>query len=189
MSQLYRVLYCSRNSVPGGLESVAADIANILAVSRSNNARDGITGGLLFSRNCFAQVLEGTTEAVEAAFERIQCDERHSDVTVLQAGPIAARDFPGWSMAFTGADTASPLASVVMAHAFSGQSSAGGDVLDTLKQLVVRETKWLAPLHEPRSRCRGEDFSYTRPRSDVFRCSSQESTGCPSQAGAGINLP
>ena len=146
MSQLYRVLYCSRNSISGGTEAIAANVQAILAASRENNARDGITGGLLFSEGCFAQVLEGPVDAVEGAFERIQCDDRHSDVTVLQVGPIATRDFPDWSMGFTGtAADGSRLGGVTLADAFSGQSSAGGKVLDMLRSVVVRETEWLAP--------------------------------------------
>lgn len=149
MIQLHRVLYCSRNLIPGAPEAVAADIRGILAVSRRNNARDGITGGLLFSEGCFAQVLEGPLDAVEGAFERIQCDERHSDVTVLQSGPIATRDFPDWSMAFAGPDAASsPITGVQMAGAFAGQSNDGDKLLDMLKAVIVRETEWLAPVSE-----------------------------------------
>lgn len=150
MTQLHRVLYCSRNIIPGALEAVAADVREILAVSRVNNARDGVTGGLLFSEGCFAQVLEGPQDAVEAAFERIQCDPRHCEVVVLQSDPIATRDFPDWSMAFAGTDAASsPLAQATLATAFSGQSSAGDNVLDMLKGLVARETDWLASAAVP----------------------------------------
>lgn len=148
MIQLHRVLYCSRNLIPGAPEAVAADIRSILATSRRNNSRDGITGGLLFSEGCFAQVLEGPLDAVERAFERIQCDERHSDVTVLQSGPIATRDFPDWSMAFAGPDAASPIAGTRMPDAFSGQSNDGDKLLDMLKAVIVRETEWLAPVPE-----------------------------------------
>lgn len=149
MTQLHRVLYCSRNLIPGTPEAVAADIRSILATSRSNNARDGITGGLLFSEGCFAQVLEGPLDAVESTFERIQCDERHSDVTVLQSGPIATRDFPDWSMAFAGPDAADgPITGVQMADAFAGQSSDGDKLLDMLRAVIVRETEWLAPASE-----------------------------------------
>jgi len=149
MTQLHRVLYCSRNLIPGTPEAVAADIGSILATSRRNNARDGITGGLLFSDGCFAQVLEGPLDAVEGAFERIQCDERHSDVTVLQSGPIPARDFPDWSMAFAGPDAAgNPLADARMAGAFAGQSDDGDKLLDMLKAVITREGEWLAPVPE-----------------------------------------
>lgn len=145
MTQLHRVLYCSRNLIPGAPEAVAAHIRGILATSRRNNARDGITGGLLFSEGCFAQVLEGPLDAVESAFERIQCDDRHSDVTVLQSGPIAARDFPGWSMAFAGPDAASPIEDTRIDRAFAGQSGGGDKLLDMLKAVITRESEWLSP--------------------------------------------
>ena len=145
MTQLHRVLYCSRNLIPGGPEAVAADIRSILAASRRNNARDGITGGLLFSQGCFAQVLEGPLDAVETTFERIQCDERHADVTVLRSGPITARDFADWSMAFAGPDAASPFAAAGMADAFAARSDRGDTLLGLLRAVITREAEWLAP--------------------------------------------
>ena len=148
MPPLHRVLYCSRNLIPGGAGAfsgaVAADVGRILAASRRNNARDGITGALLFSEGCFAQVLEGPLDAVESAFERIQCDGRHSDVTVLQSGPITARDFPDWSMAFTGPDAVSPLLGARMADAFAGRSGHGDELLGLLRAVITRESEWLA---------------------------------------------
>src|ERR1700712_4924660 len=99
--QLYRILYCSRSTLEG-TGTANAEIRQILAKSRANNSRDGITGGLFFSDQCFAQVLEGPAANVESAFERIQCDEGHCEVIVLEAGPIKSRDFPEWSMAFAG---------------------------------------------------------------------------------------
>ena len=144
MPRLCRVLYCSRNAIAGDVAAVAANVQAILATSRANNARDAITGGLLFSEGCFAQVLEGPAAAVEAAFERIQCDERHSEVTVLQAGAVATRDFPGWSMGFAGTSRhGGLLGGVALADAFSVQSGAGGQVLDLLRAVVVREAEWL----------------------------------------------
>ena len=145
MTELYRVLYCSRNCIAGDADTATAEIMSILAVSRENNAREGITGGLLFSTGCFAQVLEGLPAAVQATFERIQCDDRHNDVIVLEAGVITERAFPDWSMAFAGGDAgASPLAGGALADAFSGRPGVGSKVLDVLKAVVVRETRWLA---------------------------------------------
>ncbi len=144
MTRLYRVLYCSRNGILGDPDVVAADILAILAKSRRNNARDDVTGGLLFSTGCFAQVLEGPVDAVEAAFERIQCDERHAEVTVLRAGPVAARDFPDWSMGFAGAAASAPLCAELLRDAFAGRSSGGDELFGILKSVVVRETEWLA---------------------------------------------
>ncbi len=139
MNQLYRILYCSRSTVEMNVE----DIRRILDVSRRNNARDDVTGGLFFSSQCFAQVLEGPIEAVERTFERIQCDERHSEVTILEAGLIAGRDFPAWSMAFAGSTDASMYAQTIMSAAFSDQTQAGNRVLDLLRSVVVREDEWM----------------------------------------------
>lgn len=102
MTDLYRLIYTSRNLLPGDEDAQAAAVAGILAASKRSNARVGVTGALLFNAGFFAQVLEGSRLAVEATFERIQRDPRHSDVSVLQCEPVAARGFPNWSMAFVG---------------------------------------------------------------------------------------
>jgi len=104
-SPLHRLVYYSRNRVPGGPEAVARAVAEILAASRANNARVGVTGALLFNTGCFAQVLEGPISAVEATFERIQQDARHDDVSLLAFDPAPTRLFDTWSMAFVGADS------------------------------------------------------------------------------------
>jgi hypothetical protein len=77
-------------------------VDDILATSRANNERDEITGALMFNAGCFAQVLEGPLDVVEAAFERIQQDDRHSEVSLLAMEPIIERSFPNWAMGFVG---------------------------------------------------------------------------------------
>ncbi len=100
MSALYRLVYASKNLLTG-TEAEAA-VEQILAASRRNNERAGVTGALMFNGGAFAQVLEGPQKGVEETFERIQRDTRHSDVTVLEGGPITERGFVNWSMAFVG---------------------------------------------------------------------------------------
>lgn len=146
MTQLYRVLYCSRNLIPGDAESIAAHVRSILEVSRRNNARDGVTGGLLFSAGCFAQVLEGPTDAVERAFERIQCDDRHSEVIVLEAGVVSAPNFPEWSMAFNGNAAANPLAELALDAAFKEQSNAGDALLSLMRTVIRQEDERTIPV-------------------------------------------
>ena len=102
MSNIYRLVYTSRNLLPGDEDEQQAAVSGLLAISKRNNARVGVTGALLFNGGSFAQVLEGSRAAVEATFERIQRDPRHSDVAVLQCEPVAARGFPNWSMGFVG---------------------------------------------------------------------------------------
>ncbi len=138
MQKLYRVLYCSRPVIATEPQAHAEDIRSILATARRRNASDGITGGLMFSQGCFAQVLEGPMAAVAETFERIQQDERHAEVIVLQAASIAARDFPAWSMAYTGADRADdPIRGLGVG--FAGHAAGGQDLLDLLRAVIVRE--------------------------------------------------
>jgi hypothetical protein len=101
-AETYRLVYYSRNMTTGDADAVAAEVDDILATSRANNERDEITGALMFNAGCFAQVLEGPLDVVEAAFERIQQDDRHSEVSLLAMEPIIERSFPNWAMGFVG---------------------------------------------------------------------------------------
>ena len=102
MSDLYRLVYASKNHLQGSDAEIAEAVSQILDASQRNNARVGVTGALMFNAGAFAQVLEGSQQGVESTFERIQCDPRHGDVTVLQCGPAESRSFANWSMAFVG---------------------------------------------------------------------------------------
>lgn len=71
---------------------------NILAKSRRNNERDGITGALICRADLFLQMLEGPREAVTKTFHRILGDDRHLDVMLVGSGDIKTRLFPKWHM-------------------------------------------------------------------------------------------
>lgn len=101
---LFSLAYFSRNAIEGTPSQVRSHIEEILSSARRNNGRNGVTGALLFSDGCFAQVLEGAREDIEAIFETIQCDPRHSDVTIMHLHPVEQRGFGAWSMAFAGID-------------------------------------------------------------------------------------
>jgi len=102
---LYRLIYLSRNTIPGSNENIHQEIEQILAVSRQRNAASHITGALMFNRECFAQVLEGAHDDIQETFERIQCDPRHADVVVLDFKPVQTRRFSQWSMGYIGYDS------------------------------------------------------------------------------------
>ncbi len=143
-NELFRLVYCSRNTIIGQQRDPSAEVASILAASRANNARDGVTGALLYSDGCFAQTLEGELETVQRTFERIQCDPRHGEVIVLQAGRATGRLFGAWSMAL--AEAADPAkASATLTRALAQQSAdagMGADVVALLNGLVRREGDW-----------------------------------------------
>ena len=100
--ELIRIVYFSRNDIAVSDAEMSCELDRILNISRINNTRDDVTGALTFNSGVFGQVLEGPSEAVENAFERIQMDDRHSDVTLLEIVSIVERGFSKWSMGFVG---------------------------------------------------------------------------------------
>ncbi|MBP0492256.1 BLUF domain-containing protein [Pararoseomonas indoligenes] len=133
----YRLIYISRNALRGTAAELEAEVGHILVVSRRNNARDGITGALLFNESCFAQVLEGGSDVVQEVFERIQLDPRHCDTVVLAFGP-APREFGEWSMAYAGAMGADSAGYHHLAMP-GGAEAASGHILDLLRGVLLRQ--------------------------------------------------
>jgi hypothetical protein len=95
---LTRLVYHSENHLGPFSGKMIGDLNSILDASNRNNERDGITGALLFDTLWFVQILEGEREAVSATLCRIMGDERHDAVTIMECGPIAARQFGNWWM-------------------------------------------------------------------------------------------
>jgi hypothetical protein len=78
----------------------AAELEEILRVSRRNNVAVGVTGLLIVGGRRFLQALEGPEEAVIATFERIRADPRHFAVVMLGRTAIEERLFGSWAMGF-----------------------------------------------------------------------------------------
>jgi hypothetical protein len=76
------------------------DLLDILHEARTFNSACGITGLLLYRDYFFIQVLEGDYQAIEALFERISKDSRHSHILKLYTAPISERRFSQWAMGF-----------------------------------------------------------------------------------------
>jgi hypothetical protein len=147
-SNLHKLVYCSRNRIRGNDAEVAAELETLLASARVNNLHFGITGALLYNAGNFAQVLEGPMHSVDRIFEAIQRDRRHGETIVIHNGPAAERDFPEWSMAFSGshAPAGMPLATTAFDAAFANSVGAGEQILSLLKELIVREDdNWTNP--------------------------------------------
>lgn len=91
---LIRLTYASRS-----VDALApAQVDAILAVSRANNAKAGVTGALMYGAREFLQCLEGSRESVNATYARILRDARHADVVILDCREIDRRWFAGWGM-------------------------------------------------------------------------------------------
>ncbi|WP_312798467.1 BLUF domain-containing protein [Tianweitania sp.] len=138
---LHRLVYYSRNEVEGGADALDAVIDQILAVSQRNNTQADVTGALLFNTGCFGQVLEGPRRAVEATFERIQRDDRHSDVTLLAFETTTTRAFPNWSMGYVGAKPADAdrFGGIAQTSGFDPSRMTADRLLETLHGLAMEE--------------------------------------------------
>jgi hypothetical protein len=93
---VFQSFYVSRAAKPFDDASIEA----LLQSSRQGNAGRRITGCLLFSGRCFAQVLEGERDAVQSLVARVTDDPRHTDVRVLSEGRRAEREYSGWTMGY-----------------------------------------------------------------------------------------
>ena len=90
---LMRLIYASH---PFGFDDLALN--GILATAQRNNERDGITGALICREDLYVQLLEGDRAKVEAAYERICRDDRHTDIVHLVTENTDQRLFPTWAM-------------------------------------------------------------------------------------------
>jgi len=142
MSQdLHRLVYYSRNTIPGDAKALSDAITSILAKSQANNQRDGVTGALMFNAGCFAQVLEGSRSAIEDVFERIQQDDRHGEVSLLAFEAADTRAFENWSMGFVGAsvEDAARYGTLAQESGFDPARMTGEALFQTLHRLALEE--------------------------------------------------
>jgi hypothetical protein len=94
---LERLLYRSKaTSTLGSLH-----LFNMLTEARAKNAAMHITGHLLYTKEVFVQCIEGPPESIESLWQSLLKDIRHHDIELLARGPIDARKFNDWSMAFS----------------------------------------------------------------------------------------
>lgn len=138
--RLLRVAYFSRNALELSQTAAQWEIDRILEKSQANNARCDVTGVLMFNQGSFAQVLEGPAKSVETVFDRIQLDDRHYDVTVLETNWAEDRLFAGWSMGFAGCDAlnATRYAGVADRSSFDLEALSASGLIQLLTEISKR---------------------------------------------------
>ena len=93
---LSRLIYASHVDP----ESWTSDsFERIIRGARAFNQQHGVTGMLLFKRNRFLQLLEGSRENVGEVMARVHADARHQDIAVISVEDIDERLCATWSMA------------------------------------------------------------------------------------------
>ena len=95
---LTRLVYHSENHLGHDKGKMIADLNAIMDSANRNNQKHNVTGALIFDTLWFVQILEGEREAVSETLRRIMGDQRHDAVTVMDARPIAERQFGNWWM-------------------------------------------------------------------------------------------
>jgi hypothetical protein len=95
---LFRLAYYSTNLVKKSADPNRSELRKIVLAAGINNRKQGITGGLMFNRDYFGQVLEGERSAVSALFCQIAQDPRHRSVVIVEASGADKRLFQHWSM-------------------------------------------------------------------------------------------
>lgn len=93
---LFRLVYFSRSVAP--VQAQVAQAQAIASYARLHNAENQISGLLLRANGFYLQVLEGDEAAVNALYQRICADPRHTAVTLLARGRTDARAFGAWAM-------------------------------------------------------------------------------------------
>jgi hypothetical protein len=98
---LIQVVYASR-------ATVACDgpfLNALLEKARNTNAQLGVSGVLLYHTGAFLQVLEGAPDVVAALYAKIQRDQRHDRIVILQRRTVDERSFSEWSMGLMKTDS------------------------------------------------------------------------------------
>jgi hypothetical protein len=81
------------------------EFKRILEIAQKNNTNNDLTGMLCFNSKIFLQALEGSREAINTLYGKLNKDPRHYGLTLIKYEPIQERHWPDWSMAFAAAST------------------------------------------------------------------------------------
>ncbi|MGL4577058.1 MAG: BLUF domain-containing protein [Burkholderiaceae bacterium] len=81
------------------------EFKRILDTAQKNNTNSDLTGMLCFNSKIFLQALEGSREAINTLYGKLNKDPRHYGLTLIKYEPIQERHWPDWSMAFAAAST------------------------------------------------------------------------------------
>ncbi|HMO75233.1 MAG TPA: BLUF domain-containing protein [Sphingopyxis sp.] len=77
------------------------DIAALVEQAQANNARDALTGALIYNGQNFMQLLEGPIAKAEACLARIRADRRHNGMIEIRRRLVDEREFAAFSMLYS----------------------------------------------------------------------------------------
>jgi len=77
------------------------DIMALVCDAQRTNARDELTGALIYNGQNFMQLLEGPVAKTEACLARIRADRRHNGLIEIRRRRITEREFADFSMLYS----------------------------------------------------------------------------------------
>ena len=96
MSSIHTIAYASSSAYL----FTQSDLEALLEEARTKNARNGLSGILLYHDGNFMQILEGKRDAVDETFNRIKHDPRHKGIIRLLSRSYPTRSFSEWTMGY-----------------------------------------------------------------------------------------
>jgi hypothetical protein len=73
-------------------------LKEIVRSALEKNAKNNITGMLLYANSCFFLIIEGPDDAIENLYKKPLKDRRHSTITKVLDKEITEHDFADWSI-------------------------------------------------------------------------------------------
>lgn len=108
MTELHEILYFSQLA-PNQRTDV---VGQIVARARARNAREGITGLLVFDGMRFCQHFEGPRRSVLQLMERLEADPRHVQMRVVYEGELLQRRYNAFDLGLAQVEDSEDIAVV-----------------------------------------------------------------------------
>ena len=133
---MIRLIYASTAAGP----VTTSVTGTILRSAQAHNAASGITGVLCQGQGVYLQVLEGERSTVEALYNRIQTDKRHTRIEQRHLEDINRRRYSKWSMAYVDWAASNAPAS------FDPYTATGEQVMAHMDSLIATGKVMEAPV-------------------------------------------
>lgn len=75
-----------------------SDLQEIETNSRERNARNDVTGFLIFNGTHFLQLIEGPETVIDELVDRVRNDPRHTGFAIRDRQKVERRSFPDWPL-------------------------------------------------------------------------------------------
>jgi len=137
---MHHIIYLSQATRPFSDD----ELAKLLTQARQDNARQNITGALVYGGERFMQIIEGEEATLAMLYAKLLQDGRHGQVFKFADKAITQRSFADWSMAFRPlspeqfAELAGYLTPEQLSLQAPGLSVTDGMLLQMMKSFVLQ---------------------------------------------------